>query len=83
MIFHLRKLSFVIDEYLSEKFGTKSEKLSEKCGTKSQPQYSYKLYTLFFYKKPVYKKLGAKIYVKIQKLFCSIVNLNNREQKNI
>ena len=33
--------------------------------------------------KAVYKKLGAKICEKYKELFCPIVNLNNREQKNI
>ena len=38
---------------------------------------------LFFYKKPVYKKLGLKFMSYYNRFFCSIVNLNNRKQKKI
>ena len=40
-------------------------------------------YTLFFYKKPVYKKPGLKFMWYYNIFFCSIVNLNNRKQKKI
>ena len=38
---------------------------------------------VFFYKKPVYKKLVLEFMWYYNTLFCSIVNLNNREQKEI
>ena len=49
----------------------------------SVPDFFYKSLYTFFYKKPVYKKLGLKCMWYYNIFFCSIVNLNNIKQKKI